>query len=424
MRVLIRAETVIPGMSGGLEHFTVGLIGGLVEVTEAPDEVIVAVARGSEQQWEALVPTARQLRYVSVAAAGSVVLAALKLPRSQMIHAARDIAVRARPTRVALAAFRRHVEVRMLRELMPEVVYYPIHLHEIRAHPAVITVHDLRYLEPDLFEERGASVLRHNVAGAAAIVTAWPHPFKRLIEEFPDAADRSFMVPFPVLSPPRLEFASESMPEETFLLYPATTGRAKNHVMLVEALAVLNRRRRIRLVCTGAKVSPTYESLLRKGIELGVSNLIEYRGFVSAGELDGLYRRTAAVVVPSLWEAASGPIFEAFAYGRPVACSDIPPLRSQVELSGATVSFFDPTDPDAMADAIERVLDAPEPFIRGSAAAAAAISQLTWPGAASDYLAVWRWVASGKQGQLPVPTMHFPRFLGHNAVARASDASA
>jgi glycosyltransferase involved in cell wall biosynthesis len=410
MRVLIRAETVIPGMSGGLEHFAAGLIGGLVEVTDPPDEVIVAIARGSEQQWESLVPAARQLRYFSIAAAGSVVLAALKLPRSQMIHAVRDVAVRARPTRVALAMFRRYVEVGMLRELRPAVVYYPIPLHEVRAHPAVITVHDLRYLEPHLHEERGAKVLRHNVAGAAAIVTGWPHPFHRLIEEFPNAATRSFMIPFPVLSPPRPEVASEGMPGDTFLLYPATIGKDKNHVMLIEAMAVLNQRRHVRLICTGAKVSPTYDSLLRRGNALGVSDLIEYRGFVSAGELDGLYRRAAVVVVPSLWEAASGPIFEAFAYGRPVACSDIPPIRSQVEFSGATVSFFDPANPVEMADAIERVLEDPEPFIRGSAAAAAAIGTFTWSCAASDYLAVWRWVASGKQGQRPVTSMRVPGF--------------
>jgi glycosyltransferase involved in cell wall biosynthesis len=133
-----------------------------------------------------------------------------------------------------------------------------------------------------------------------------------------------------------------------------------------------------------------------------VSDLIEYRGFVSTTELASLYRNAAAVVMPSLWEAASGPIFEAFAYGRPVACSDIPPLRSQVDFCGATVAFFDPLNPASIAEAVGRLLDDPERFGRGSAAGAAVLGRLTWSQTALDYLEVWRWVASGKPARRPL----------------------
>jgi glycosyltransferase involved in cell wall biosynthesis len=396
-------------MSGGLEHFTAGLVAGLVQVTESPDEIIVSIAKGSQNVWESRAPASGQVRYLPVAAAGSVVQASLKLPGSQKLHVVRDIAMRASPTRYALSAFRRRVEVGLLRKIQPSVVYYPIHRHEIQGHPAVITTHDLRSLQPELHDARAAVIMRQNIAQASATVSSWPHPFGQLVVSFPDVADHAFMIPFPVMNPPLAEMSSDRAPDETFLLYPASTGKHKNHLTLIEAMALLNRGRLVRLVCTGAKVSPTYEALLRRGRELGVSDLIEYRGFVGASELDALYRKAAAVVVPSRWEAASGPIFEAFAYGRPVACSDIAPIRSQIEFTGATVGFFDPLSPTSIAEAVGAVLDDPEPFAQGSVTGAAFLGRITWSQTALDYLAVWRWVASGKPEVRPILSAQQPR---------------
>jgi glycosyltransferase involved in cell wall biosynthesis len=47
------------------------------------------------------------------------------------------------------------------------------------------------------------------------------------------------------------------------------------------------------------------------------------------------------------------PVLEAMAAGVPVACSDIPPLR---EIAGDDVFYFDPTDENAIGDAMVRVL--------------------------------------------------------------------
>lgn len=401
MRAVIRAETVIPGLSGGIEHFTAGLVCGLVEVMEGPDEAIVTIASGSQDQWEAMAPPAKCVTYVPVTSAGSVVVAGLKRPHSERVHSLRSMALRMWPTRAALAAFRRYVDASVLTKLRPTVTYYPAHRHPIRGHPAVITVHDLRCIEPSFFEERAVRVLRHNVAQASAIVSSWPHPFRRLVDVFPESSNRAFMIPFPVMIGPGQGSTRSQGPPDKYLLYPAITSEAKNHIVLIEALAVMNRQRSIRLICTGAKVPPMYDRLVQRANELGISDLIEFRGFVSRSELDGLYRSSAAVVVPSLWEAASGPVFEAFAYGRPVACSDIPPIRSQVEFVGATVSYFDPSDVASLVEAIGRVLDHPDFFIRGSLAGAATMSRFTWSRTAAEYLSVWRWVASGGRAERP-----------------------
>lgn len=75
-------------------------------------------------------------------------------------------------------------------------------------------------------------------------------------------------------------------------------------------------------------------------------------GYVDAPVLSVLYRLARAVVVPTLFEAASAPVWEAFEAGVPVACSSVTSLPEQV---GDAAVLFDPLDVDAIAGAIARV---------------------------------------------------------------------
>ena len=70
-------------------------------------------------------------------------------------------------------------------------------------------------------------------------------------------------------------------------------------------------------------------------------------------ELEGLYRVAGGVVLTSLYEGFGLPVLEAMVRGVAVACSDIPALR---EVSGNAALRFPPTDADAVASAIERML--------------------------------------------------------------------
>jgi glycosyltransferase involved in cell wall biosynthesis len=63
------------------------------------------------------------------------------------------------------------------------------------------------------------------------------------------------------------------------------------------------------------------------------------------------------VAIPTLFEAVSAPISEAWLEGTPIACSDIPQLREQAE--GAAL-FFDPLSPESIAAALERLLNEDE----------------------------------------------------------------
>ncbi len=136
---------------------------------------------------------------------------------------------------------------------------------------------------------------------------------------------------------------------DRFILYPAQTWPHKNHAGLLEALALLRGRGHVvSLVSTG--YLNTHANVLQgQARRLGLSGDIKWLGFVDPATLRTLYALATAVVVPTRFEAASGPVWEAFAAGVPVACSDVTSLPEQV---GDAALTFDPDDIEAMADAI------------------------------------------------------------------------
>lgn len=393
MRVAVQAESVVPGLSAGIEHFTSGLLRGLDNVVTPNDEIIAVVARGTERDWRDAVGQARALRLVEVASTASLAHLRQRSSRFPPLRRTIDWLAYSPATRPLLAMIRRGVSRRSLARLEPDVVYYPHRPTHGVAGSSVLTVHHLPKGPGRVQGEGESRMVAAGIADATAIVTSWPHPYGDILNSFPDVADRLFLVPFPVMSGP-LDSRSPGR-DDPFILYPATVAPHKNHRMLLEAIARLRETRDVKLVCTGTRLSPFVDELELLATRLGIGAAVEFRGFVSPEQLDELYRTASAVVVPSLWEAASGPVFEAFAYGKPVACSDVPPIRSQIEWAHGAAAFFDPLDADSIATTIFDVLEDPEPFRERGKKAARFMEQFTWERTAADYLRVFQWVAEG-----------------------------
>ena len=68
--------------------------------------------------------------------------------------------------------------------------------------------------------------------------------------------------------------------------------------------------------------------------------------------MSALYRAAHIVFIPTLFEAASGPLFEAWQHGAPVACSSVTSLPEQA--AGAAL-LFDPFEVDGIALALARM---------------------------------------------------------------------
>ena len=80
---------------------------------------------------------------------------------------------------------------------------------------------------------------------------------------------------------------------------------------------------------------------------------VRFLGFVSDDTLAALYRLAAVFVFPSLYEGFGLPPLEAMASGAPVITSNVSSLP---EVVGDAALLIDPYDPEAIADAMARVL--------------------------------------------------------------------
>ena len=114
-----------------------------------------------------------------------------------------------------------------------------------------------------------------------------------------------------------------------------------------------------------AALSVTAERLARDGTDLVVAggdrpqfqaesaSGLTWLGHVPDDELPGLYAGALAFVLPSLYEGFGLTALEAMACGTPVVVSDRGALP---EVVGEAGLYVDPTDPVAIADAVERAI--------------------------------------------------------------------
>ena len=138
------------------------------------------------------------------------------------------------------------------------------------------------------------------------------------------------------------------------------------------------------------------EEMQALGGELGVSDLLDFRGLVPNGDVFGLFRDADVVVVPSHKEYTEGfplTMFEAIGSRTPIVCSDHP-MFVPVLKDGVHAALFAGGDASAFADALRRVLTD-----GGLYASLSANADLTW--AALKGPADWRkllteWILEGR----------------------------
>ncbi len=143
-----------------------------------------------------------------------------------------------------------------------------------------------------------------------------------------------------------------------FILSLGTLEPRKNFTGLIEAYALMRGRgqrvgdRGLKLVIAGGK-GWLYDEIFAKVEELGLAGEVIFPGFVADEDLPALYNLAELFVFPSLYEGFGLPPLEAMACGTPVVTSDRPSLPEVVGEAGLMVEA---TDPEALAEAMERVL--------------------------------------------------------------------
>jgi glycosyltransferase involved in cell wall biosynthesis len=136
---------------------------------------------------------------------------------------------------------------------------------------------------------------------------------------------------------------------DKFLFYPAQFWPHKNHIRLIEAFReVAAEVPDLSLVLTGKK-RDEYDVVMRAVSKFGLSDRVCHLGYVGQDDLQAIYKLATALVMPSLFESVSIPVYEAFQAGIPVAASNILAIPEQVGDAGL---LFDPKSVASIRDAI------------------------------------------------------------------------
>ena len=156
----------------------------------------------------------------------------------------------------------------------------------------------------------------------------------------------------------REQFGIEA--DESILLYVGGISPHKNLAALIRSLRMLADRGTAdwRLVLAGEVARDSFYSAhkeVRSTIrDCGLEERVVFTGYVDDQTLASLYSAARMLVLPSLDEGFGLPAAEAMACGAPVAASNAGALP---EVVGGAGVLFDPLDENAMAAAIERLLN-------------------------------------------------------------------
>ena len=294
-----------------------------------------------------------------------------------------------------------------LESLGADVVHFPYQSYAEVDAPTVYNPHDLQHRHHPEFFTADQLKWRETVhsaalAGADAVAAESRWAAGDVVREYGVAADRIHVIArgaptelYPEPSEADFAAARAASPAGRFVLYPAASWPHKNHLRLVEALALVRDRDRteLGLVCTGHRTEH-WDAVAARVRELGLDDRrspcrLRERG-ASCGRL---YRLAEAVVVPSLFEGGGFPVLEAFREQVPVACSNATALP---EVGGDAVVLFDPLSIDEIAGALSRLTgDAGlrETLVsRGTAR----LALFRWDGAALAYRSLYRSLAGGR----------------------------
>lgn len=146
-----------------------------------------------------------------------------------------------------------------------------------------------------------------------------------------------------------------SLPEQ-YLFYPAQFNPHKNHARLIEAFAIVARQfPDCHLVLTGEK-RLEFPRVMSTVEELGLTSRVRHLGQIDVSDLVAVYKLATLVVVPTLFESISIPIYEAFSIGVPVCASRVLALPEQ---AGDAAILFDPLSVEDIARNIAATLNDP-----------------------------------------------------------------
>jgi len=139
---------------------------------------------------------------------------------------------------------------------------------------------------------------------------------------------------------------------EKLLLTVSTLHPHKGLDTLLHAFARFQREQPdFRLIVAGLRGFHT-EAIEHLRVDLGLTDAVEFTGWIPRAQLYDLYTRAWAFLYPSTFEGFGMPVLEALAAGIPTGCSRIEPLSG---IAGDAALQFEAGDADALYQAMLRL---------------------------------------------------------------------
>lgn len=240
-----------------------------------------------------------------------------------------------------------------------------------------------------------------NVIGLSSVVVADSINTKNDIQRrFPDinkaidvvypGREESFC---PVEKSKAFEFLRKKYPiERDFVLFIGGSDPRKNLSSLIRAFRSLKERGVIPhiLVIVGNKTREAEETLAALRGKTAVDDIL-FTGYVDRKDINLFYSACSVFVYPSLYEGFGLPILEAFSCGAPVVTSS---TSSCGEIASDAAIKIEPSDPEAIAEAIRMVITDGELASDLREKGALRARDFSWERSASRFLEIFEKAAS------------------------------
>jgi len=372
LRIAIHID-VTPGLAGGTAQSTQGLVRWLGQL-EGPEHYLLSAQTPQQAEWigcyrgqnqEVVCRRSKSPHQGTAASNGSTVVNTLRERTKGALRPAvetiRRVMGRLTPQLPTLPLSDGYYE-----SLECDVLHFPTQPFILCALPTIYNPHDLQHLHYPQFWTSWELARRETVYRGACqfsntVVVGSRWIKDDVVRQYQVSPDKVQIIPW---APPTVQYPPVDAVQieevrqrlhlpATYALYPAVTWPHKNHLRLLDGLAALRDRRglAVNLVCCGAQ-DEFWPKIEQRIAQLNLAPQVRFLGFLSETDLRAVYRLAQFLVLPSLFEADSCPIHEAWSEGIAVASSNLTGLPDQVGDAGL---LFDARDASAIADAMHRM---------------------------------------------------------------------
>ena len=332
--------TAVPSDPVGAGRYSIEIARALAQRADITATLIVR--RADQQRWEQL-----------------------RLEHEQSVRLMAD-APRSRPLRLLYAEFGLG---RAASRFEPQIeIFHGPHYQMPRALkvPAVVTVHDLTFVEHPEWHERSKVVLfrramRYSAAHAGVIVCVSQHTATRFSEHFHPAGEERVITHGVdhARFHPSVDLAADDAVisglgiHVPYVVHVGTLEPRKNIPNLIRAFDVVADRHRDLFLVLAGQLAWGRDELMRAIAESRHSRRIIQLGYIRDDCVAPLLRRAVAVAYPSIEEGFGLPALEALACGSPLVTT----VGSvMAEFAGDAALCVDPNSVDALALALLEII--------------------------------------------------------------------